>query len=336
MVPVVKDLPNTKIIQQELFRWWSREGRKLPWRRKESDSLEVSADQLREHAISSYQTSEGNRDPYRVVVAELMLQQTQVDRVIPKYQAWLEKWPTIQALAKADLPTILVFWQGLGYNRRARFLWKLAQEIVDNRANTWPQLEEELVELPGIGRYTARAIMSFAFGKPVGVVDTNVKRILSRVWLAGESLSEKEFFHFADNVLPPGQIDAWNQLLMDFGALVCTSRSPKCVICPLNQVCQANLSAQKAGFKTYAEQLATKVSAKSTKPKPRFEETDRYFRGRILDELRQQSYDLDEFTELMSERYGLTDHERFVRMVKKMAKDGLIQIENDVLSLGSI
>jgi adenine-specific DNA glycosylase len=136
---------NTAYIHELLFAWWKREGRVLPWReklsKKDAKATKVTQDiaVVRERAFTSYFATLTQRDPYRVVVAELMLQQTQVDRVLPKYEAWLKKWPTLADLAKATLADVLIFWQGLGYNRRARFLWLLAAEITERRHGVWPQ-----------------------------------------------------------------------------------------------------------------------------------------------------------------------------------------------------
>lgn len=288
----------------------------LPWREKLSIP---KTGQSRAETFHSYFASSLQRDPYRVVVSEMMLQQTQVERVLPKFEAWLAKWPTTAALANASLAEVLIFWQGLGYNRRAKFLWQLAQQI-EARGGVWPTTEEELLELPGIGRYTARAVMSFAMGEQVGVVDTNIKRVLGRAF--GEV---KDYFQLADEVVPAGQADPWNQALMDLGAMVCTARAPKCPECPLQQSCQAYLTGS-------INILPVKKISK--KPLVRFEDSDRFFRGRIMDLLREKSYQLEELAEKMETEFGLIDAQRFQKLVNGLVAEELISRKENKITLG--
>ncbi|MBW7955275.1 A/G-specific adenine glycosylase [Patescibacteria group bacterium] len=337
-------------LQQTLLRWWRREGRVLPWRQKQHStqsqlhSQQLAADatllEVRDHAFAEYLAPHLHRDPYRVVVAELMLQQTQVDRVLPKYLAWMKRWPTTSELAQTPLAEVLIFWQGLGYNRRARFLWLLAQQI-EERSGKWPQTEEELLKLPGIGKYTARAIMSFAFGLQVAVVDTNVKRVLRRLAEGKEAAavpipSEKEWFAFADSVLPADQADPWNQLIMDFGALVCTAKAPRCENCPAQRYCAAQKAAVQAGYQTYREYLAVQLRSqeKSQKKMVRFEDTDRYFRGRIMDILRQGPVTHPLLAERMEKEFGLSDQSRLMKLVQKLSEERLVTVSNLTLKLG--
>jgi A/G-specific adenine glycosylase len=335
------------LSHHQLFEWWRNNGRLLLWREKEGKlksvitPLLVESDQVREEAFHHYFASSLRRDPYRVVVAEMMLQQTQVDRVLPKYRAWLEKWPRINDLAQAALSEVLIFWQGLGYNRRARFLWLLAQEIALQRKGQWPNTEEELLKLPGIGKYTARAILSFAFGEHVGVVDTNVKRIFNRVFNIVPPLAEKEYFVLADSLLPEGQADPWNQALMDFGALVCTAKAPKCPDCPLQLSCQVNLQSQRDGFLNYAEFLKQEHTLsplkKTTKGKDsglRFEQTDRYFRGRIIDELRNGKTSTALLRQSLAANYGLENEARFQLLITALEKEGLVKIHGEHVEIG--
>jgi len=172
-------------VEPALLAWFAEHGRDLPWRR--------------------------TRDPYAILVSEVMLQQTQAARVVPRYVAWLERWPTVDALAGASTADVLRAWQGLGYNRRALNLHRAAREIA---ANGWP---DELTELPGVGRYTADAVACFAFGRAVLPVDVNVRRVLERT---GGS-----FDHTCA------------QALMDLGATVCIARVPRCGECPLAEEC---------------------------------------------------------------------------------------------------
>lgn len=172
-------------MESRLLAWYGANGRDLPWRR--------------------------SRDPYAILVSEVMLQQTQVERVIPRYEAWLARWPTVEALAAASAAEVITEWQGLGYNRRALNLHRAARQIA---AGGWP---DDLTQLPGVGRYTADAVSSFALGRPVLPVDTNVRRVQER---CGAPFG-------------PG----CGQALMDLGATVCLARVPRCPICPLASEC---------------------------------------------------------------------------------------------------
>jgi A/G-specific adenine glycosylase len=172
-------------VEAALLTWYAEHGRDLPWRR--------------------------TRDPYRILVSEVMLQQTQVERVIPRYLAWLERWPTVDALAAASPADVIREWQGLGYNRRGLNLHRAARLIT---AHGWP---DDLTELPGVGRYTAAAVAAFAFGRDVLPVDTNVRRVQERT---GQTFSS-----------------AAGQALMDLGATVCLARVPRCAVCPLAAAC---------------------------------------------------------------------------------------------------
>jgi A/G-specific adenine glycosylase len=331
-------------LHEKIFGWWRSHGRVLPWREKSIENrtlneiIQAPEAALRETAFAEYFAHTLRRDPYRVVVAEMMLQQTQVDRVLPKYETWMRRWPKIEDLAEVTLAEVLVEWQGLGYNRRARFLWLLAQEIVRARHNTWPTTETELLTLPGIGKYTARAIQVFAFGDQTGIVDTNIKRVIARLFghlnLDGSyALSDKAFFEMADLILPAGEADPWHQALMDFGALICAARAPKCADCPVKNICQVNNQAQKNGLANFAEELRTRLQVAKTspqKPKTRFEDTDRYFRGRIMDELRLCAQTTTNLQKILSDRYGLTDTQRFTRIIETLEKEGLLRVDKTV------
>ena len=172
-------------MEQLLLAWFAEHARDLPWRR--------------------------TRDPYAILVSEVMLQQTQVDRVVPRYRRWLERWPAAQALADASAADVIREWQGLGYNRRAVNLKRAAEHVA---AGGWP---DDLTELQGVGPYTAAAVANFAFGRPVLPVDTNVRRVQER--------TRAEF----------GPAAA--QALMDLGATICSARVPRCGVCPLADEC---------------------------------------------------------------------------------------------------
>lgn len=333
-------------FQQLLFAWWRERGRILPWREKSGirdQPTEISQDMsVRENTFATYFAGELQRDPYRVIVSEVMLQQTQVERVKQKYEAWMQKWPSINDLAKATLPEVLIEWQGLGYNRRARFLWLLAKEIVEERNVEWPKTEKELLQLPGIGKYTARAVMSFAFGKQVGVVDVNVKRVLRR-WIKFDSeLTEREWFQLADQALPVGQADPWNQALMDFGAMVCTAKNPKCEKCPMQEICAANVQARARGFGNYRDFLLTcrkepahtpQLAKKGKDAGLKFAETDRFFRGRIIDLLRIRNMNKQELFNELNTQFNFSDVARFETLLIGLQKEQLIEQQNEIVRL---
>jgi A/G-specific adenine glycosylase len=213
-------------LRAALLRWYARERRDLPWRR--------------------------TTDPYAILVSEVMLQQTQVARVVPRFVEWLERWPDVVALAAASRGEVLAAWVGLGYNRRALALHAAARVVA---CDGWP---DELRELPGVGPYTAAAVASFAFGAQVAAVDTNVRRVAGRL---GRGAPEE--------LLAPGRAAEWNQAAMELGATVCTARAPRCGACPVAAWC--------AG----AGRPAPRVS-RGARAAERFEDTNRWVRGRVV------------------------------------------------------
>jgi A/G-specific adenine glycosylase len=202
-----------------LLRWYERERRDLPWRR--------------------------TRDPYAILVSEVMLQQTQVARVVARYEAWLARWPTVDALAAATLEAVLREWVGLGYNRRAVRLWEAARIVA---RDGWP---ERLQDLPGVGPYTAAAVGSFAFDRQELALDTNARRVFARL---GRVLAP-----------PAGRAAELNQATMELGATVCTARAPRCEICPLAAGCGG------------PEPAPARRAAHE-----RFEDSNRWVRGRVV------------------------------------------------------
>jgi A/G-specific adenine glycosylase len=210
-----RSLAQAAAFRQALLRWFRRHGRDLPWRQ--------------------------TRDPYRILVAEFMLQQTQVSRVEPYYRRFLRRYPTIEFLAAAPAALVRESWEGLGYYRRAANLHRLAQEVVRDRAGAIPSDPAELRQLPGIGRYTAGAVASFAFERVAAAVDTNVARVLRRVFYPGarRPVTPGELWRTAEEILPRKGKSAWafNQAIMELGALICTARGPRCVDCPVRRIC---------------------------------------------------------------------------------------------------
>lgn len=209
--------PTRAQFRARLLRWFRRHGRDLPWRR--------------------------TRDPYHIAVSEFMLQQTQVSRVEGYYQRFLERFPTVQALAGAAPGAVREAWEGLGYYRRAHNLHRLAQEVVETHAGVVPRHPDALRQLPGVGRYTAGAIAVFAYEQRSAAVDTNVARVLRRAFhpkLPHTSVAEHRLWKTAEELLPRRGCDAWsfNQAIMELGAVVCTARVMKCGECPVRVVCK--------------------------------------------------------------------------------------------------
>jgi A/G-specific adenine glycosylase len=202
-------------FQRRLLAWYAVHGRDLPWRR--------------------------TRRPYRILVSEIMLQQTQVDRVLPKYREFLRRYPSMRRLAQAPVDDVRQVWYPLGYNVRPVRLHAIARETLARYGGRLPADAEKLRGLPGIGRYTAGAILSFAFGRDEAVLDTNVRRVLGRVFLGPRRLArvrgEKAFWDLATALVPRGRGYDFNQALMDFGATWCTPRRPRCPRCPMQGFC---------------------------------------------------------------------------------------------------
>lgn len=202
-------------FRRRLLEWYRRNGRDLPWRT--------------------------TRDPYSILVSEVMLQQTQVDRVLPKYSEWLAKYPTLEALARAPENEVAETWRPLGYNIRPRRLHAIARESVERYGGTLPSDEATLLSFKGIGAYTAGAVLSFAFGRRAAILDTNVARVLFRTFVGrGDPKAHAMRRHLWDvsrTVLPMRHVFDFNQALMDLGATVCTARRPSCDACPLRSAC---------------------------------------------------------------------------------------------------
>ncbi len=255
-------------LQRAILDWYAANRRDLPWR----------------------QTT----DPYAVLVSEVMLQQTQVARVVPRYEAWLQRWPTAAALAAASPAEVLREWVGLGYNSRALRL-RAACTIVTEHG--WPQTAAGLRALPGVGPYTAAAVASFAFGEPVAAVDTNVRRVAERL---GST---------PDELLPRTHAAAWNQALMELGATVCGARRARCEQCPAAHWCA---------------QRGQVVVAPRAKARERFEDSNRWVRGRIVAALAAGD-------PLPTE----IDPERLERALDGLLRDGLVTRHGDGITLAA-
>ena len=203
-----------RALQRRLVDWYQEHGRDLPWRR--------------------------TRDPYAILVSEIMLQQTQVQRAALYYEKFLRRYPTIEDLARADEPEVRETWEGLGYYARARNLQRTSQKIVSEYAGRFPTDPKKLATLPGIGPYTAGAVASFAFHKDAAILDTNAERVLTRFFaLPPERQTARFLWEVAHRVTPKGKAHLFNQAIMDIGATICVARTPRCLACPLRPVCKS-------------------------------------------------------------------------------------------------
>jgi A/G-specific adenine glycosylase len=275
-----------KTFQDKILTWYAAHQRDLPWRK--------------------------SRDPYRILVSEIMLQQTQVNRVIPKYEAWFKAFPSVHDLANAPVAEVLKYWSGLGYNRRALNLKKTAQVVVEQYGGKFPETEKELLALPGIGQYTARAIMCFAFNQQVSVVDINVKKVILTQLLKEpgaigvadaadvKNVSDKEIAAIADQLVPHGKAYDWNQALMDYSSLM--------------------LKKEKID-----------IPKQST-----FKGSRRYFRGRIVKQLLEKNMIARrDLGALIKDDFTAQDNELIDSIIADMEKEGFVSVENDKIKLTS-
>ena len=282
--------------QHALLDWSERTRRDLPWRR--------------------------TRDPWSVLVSELMLQQTQVARVVPKYEAFLERFPTPTACAAATAGDVVRLWAGLGYNRRALNLHRAAQVCVERHVGQLPTTIDELLALPGVGPYTARAVLAFAANADVGVLDTNAARVTAR--LAGRRLNARDAQAAADAAVPSGHGWAWNQAVLDLGATVCTKRVVRCDACPVTAHCAWHLAG-------HPEPDPSEGSAGTSGRQSTFAGSDRQGRGRLVDALRLGPVSADDLAATMG---WPDDPERAERIAATLVVDGLAEVApNGALSL---
>jgi A/G-specific adenine glycosylase len=209
--------PDRRRFRRRLLAWYRRHGRELPWR--------------------------STSDPYHILVSEIMLQQTQVDRVLPKYAEWLHKYPSLEALAAAPEEEVTGTWYPLGYNIRPKRLQTIAREAVARYGGQLPADEATLLSFKGIGAYTAGAIRSFAFRERAAILDTNVARVLFRMFVAkGDPkghATRRHLWRVSESLVPVRDVFDFNQALMDFGAMVCVARKPRCLVCPMTRDCRA-------------------------------------------------------------------------------------------------
>ena len=297
---------------ESLLAWYGDFGRThLPWRR--------------------------TRDPYAIVVAEFMLQQTQVDRVLPLYTAFTERFATFEALAAADAGDVLRAWRGLGYNSRARRLRLLAQTVVSEHGGKLPREREALRKLPGIGPYTAAAVRAFAFDEDDIALDTNVRRVVHRLMFGVEFpplAQDRDIDASAAALLPRGRGHDWNSALMDLGATICTSRAPRCFLCPLRAHCAA---APIDGARlAAAAKAAARRSPQAAVP---FARSTRFLRGRVIDRLRDEPAKAGlTLEQLQRALEGVVPHDRLAEIpavVAALAAEGMVALDDRGIRLSS-
>lgn len=305
-------------VHDALEVWYAVEQRPLPWRTTD--------------------------DPYAILVSEVMLQQTQVDRVLPKYAQFLTAFPTLTDLAQATTADIITVWVPLGYNRRAVSLQSIARQVLEEYAGRIPDTIEELLKLKGVGRYTAGAIACFAYKKQVATVDTNIRRVLHRIFLGLEhpepKANDAQMLVLAESVLPEGQAYNWNQALMDMGATICTSNNPHCIRCPLQSSCLAYTEMSQHSLFPSGSVLRQfrKVAEKKTgyQAQP-FTSSNRYFRGRIVDLLRtlppNTRLPLLELGSQIQPAFTADNLPWLQKIVAGLQRDGLLDLQEDGVRL---
>lgn len=306
-------------VHSSLLHWYAAEQRDLPWRT--------------------------TNDPYAILVSEVMLQQTQVDRVLPKYRQFLVAFPTLVDLAAASTADVISVWIPLGYNRRAVSLQAIARQVLSNYGGQIPDTIDELLKLKGVGRYTAGAIACFAYHKQVATVDTNIRRVLHRVFIGLEQsqprLNDAQMLTVAEQVLPPGEAYHWNQALMDLGATICTSNSPNCISCPLQHSCSAftemsqySLFPSGSVLRQLHKVAEKKKGYQTTQP---FTSTNRYFRGRIVALLRalpgNKRILLADLGPQLKPTFSTEDLPWLQKIIDGLAKDGLVDRTEDGVKL---
>jgi A/G-specific adenine glycosylase len=279
-----KDKVRFEGIQSDLYSWYKKNRREFSWRKK-------------------------IRDPYEVMVCEVMGQQTQASRIQEYLPRFVKRFPTIESLAHARKSDLIKQWQGLGYNRRALNLQRTAIEL---SGKPFPKKVEELLKLPGIGKYTANAILIFAFNQPLAAVDVNVERVLSRLYRRmpdhNTMLSKDIIFPLSQSILPLRNSRLWHEALMDFGATVCTKRNPKCDQCPLYLNCKSNT----------IEQTISKPAV-ARKEKIYFGHPKRIWRGRVLRIISSQQFSTEKF--IINSLENLSREKEFVFFIRSIIND---------------
>jgi A/G-specific adenine glycosylase len=280
-------------IHRSVLQWYRRRSRPLPWR--------------------------STHDPYRILLSEIMLQQTQADRVTAFYTRWIKKFPSFRSLARASVSDVLREWSGLGYNSRALRFHRLASIVVSDYASQLPSDTALLQSLPGIGRYTAHAVACFAFGRHVPVVDVNIRRVLTRMTRtvrdSSAMMSEQDAWMNAARILSRTGTYDWNQALMDLGAIVCTARRPLCTQCPLKKYCP---SAEAPAFLRKPKSIKKKEPSRRGIPR-------RLYRGKILKMLHGRRYTLESIASILWNSFTSADRDWLAGVLSVMCREGLLR-----------
>lgn len=280
-----------------ILRWYAPNGRMFPWRR--------------------------THNPYRVLVSEVMLQQTQASRVAEKYPRFLKRFPSFSSLARAKKSSVIRAWRGMGYNNRAIRLQELARIVHGQYSGKLPKDIETLQQLPGVGRYTAHAIACFAFRQQAPVVDTNVRRVLSRLF--PRQAERGDIWELAASLLPPTRAYDWNQALFDFGATVCSEISPACTTCPLSSRCPS------------AFRIVRRRSTRSRREPGRDGIPNRMYRGRIVEALRSLRLNRSISDNVLGKRikrnYTSRDSRWLRGLLHSLERDGVIALRNGSASI---
>jgi len=300
-------------IWKDLLAWYGEEGRDLPWRLPAGEQAE-----------SGYQT----------VVSEFMLQQTQVSRVIPLYEAFLKRFPNWEKLARARQSSVVKAWQGLGYNMRALRLQALAVQVVTEYNGRLPGDLDALLGLKGVGPYTARALQAFVFRKPVLAPDTNVRRVLTRYFVGPKEdprIFDEQTWSAWERTVPKKEGYDVNQALMDLGSQVCTARGPVCGVCPLKALCNSW-----PAITTLERSELPRQKETSRERVDRFGIPNRIYRGRIVERLRGDKVPVRDLTKLgkrVREEFSRDDIAWLQNVLSGLVKDGLVEEKNGVIQL---
>jgi len=293
--PVRTSLKRRHRIRKAILQWYQTWGRELPWRK--------------------------TRNPYRILISEILLQQTQVHRVLQKYPQFLKKFPDLSALARGRRRDVILAWRGMGYNSRAVRLHLLARQVVEKHHGKLPSSYKELIQLPGVGKYTANALLSSGWRKNAAVVDINVRRVFSRILFSmkttADLIPEEMSWNIAEDLVPRGNAYTWNQALMDLGATICTKSTPKCDSCPVGAFC-------------FSRKHMRSIRVHLSRSEPSYKGIpNRIHRGKIVEELRRLNGRRAIPSETLGKRVltGYTSrNEKWLKgILAGLEKDGLVK-----------
>ena len=297
------------VVQAGVLGWYADRGRDLAFRR--------------------------TADPWAILVSEVMAQQTQAARAAEAWTRFMAEFPTASALAVASPASVIRAWRGLGYNRRALALRAAAAAIVEEHGGRVPDTLDALLRLPGVGPYTARAVLAIAFGQPVAALDVNIRRVIGRAWFGDVPPAARELQTLADGLVPNGAAASWTHALMDIGAAFCRPREPRCNACPLRDSCAfraGSVAAERPETRSSTPSAARPARpARPAPPAVAFERTNRWLRGRILDRLRDAP---DGTWVAFDDGIGAHEAPAVREAVAKLAAEGLVEAVGSQARLG--